>query len=405
MAEIVYKERNPFTPDEPVSKENFVGREKEIEMILRSAHQVSMGVRQSFFIVGDYGIGKSSLASYIKYAVHTQFNLAAYHIYLSDINSLEDMSFNIVTGLIKQSKELNVIDKVKKFLGEYIKEIHLFNVDINTEALKRDAFNLSSSFASMLQDTYAYLQDDFKGIALILDDLNGISDNPRFAPLIKSTVDSIATSSRPLPLLLIFCGVEKRRLDMISHHPSIARIFSVIDVKPLSDNETAKFFRDSFDKIGFKIEKEALDTIVYYSSGLPRLMHEIGNSVFWVTEKKYIDSITAMRGIRGAVDEIGRKYFGPLQKILTSKDYRSILRSLLTLMGKKSKENLVFDKKEIIEKLSDAEAKKFNNFLQRMKNINAIHPGDIRGEWFFSDYLTFWYFYFETEKLLKINKS
>ncbi len=34
---------NPFTPENPVSKEHFVGRKFEINRILRSAHQVSLG--------------------------------------------------------------------------------------------------------------------------------------------------------------------------------------------------------------------------------------------------------------------------------------------------------------------------------------------------------------------------
>jgi len=404
MAGIIYKERNPFTPNEPVSKENFIGREKEIELIMHSASQVALGSRQYIFIAGEYGIGKSSLAAYTKYALQTQYKLAAYHVYLSDISNLEDMAYNIVTELIKQSKELNSFDKIKHFLGEYIKEVHLFNVEIDTEALKRDALYLSGSLSSMLQDAFAYLKDDYKGIALILDDLNGICDNPRFAPMIKSTVDSIATSTNPIPLFLILCGVEKRRQDMISHHPSVARIFSVIDVEPLSENETAEFFRNSFDRIGFKVDNDALDTLVFFSSGLPRLMHEMGNSVFWTAKDKIVDKATVKKGIQEAVDVIGRKYFGPLKQVLVSSDYRSILHTLLSVMGKKSRENLVFDKKEIVADLSDAEVKKFNNFLQRMKSIKAIHSGYAKGEWVFTDYLTYFYFYSETEKLLDLNK-
>ena len=401
MAEIVYKERNPFTPDEPVSKEKFKGREEEIIRIMQFANQVLLGGRQSVFISGDYGIGKSSLASYIRYAVQREFNLVAFHIYLSEVDTIEDMIFNIVKGILQQTKEIDKLDNIKDFLGQYISSISLFGVTINTDALRKDISQLSGSFISFLQIVYQKLSDNYHGLVLILDDLNGISRNPKFAPMLKSTIDSNATSPKPIPLMLILCGVEQRRQDMIEIHPSVARICSVIDVKPLSDNETAKFFRDSFDRISFKIENTALDILVSASSGLPRLMHEIGNGVFWVAEKKYVDNYTALKGILGATNEIGRKYFGPLQKVLTSKDYRSILRTLLTSIKKGSIENLAFNKKGIIEKLSDAEAKKFNNFLQKMKNIKAIHPGDIRGEWFFLDFLTFWYFYSETEKLLE----
>lgn len=398
MAGIVYKERNPFTPDEPVSKERFRGREKEINQLMQLANQVALGGRQYVFITGDYGIGKSSLASYIRYAVQKEFGLIAFHIYLSEVDTIEDMVFNIINGILQQTKEADKLDKIIDFFSRYISSVSLFGVTINSEALREDIKQYSGSFISLLQLVYEKLSDDYKGIVLILDDLNGISRNPKFAPMLKSTVDSNATSPNPIPLMLVLSGVEQRRQDMIEVHPSVARIFNVVQIEPMKDKETEEFFVAAFNSIEWDIEKEALDILIMYSSGLPRLIHEIGNGVFWASDKDKITTNSAFLGIRYAIESVGTKYFGPLQTILKTDEYKSILKTLLS--SEKPLNNLKFQKIEIRDKLKETEKERFDNFLQRMKKLKAIHPGDIKGTWVFADRITYWYFYFETERLL-----
>jgi len=291
--------------------------------------------------------------------------------------------------------------RFKDFIGRYVKEISLFSIKINIEELRKDAVDFTGSFTSLLRQIYGNLSEDYKGIVLILDDLNGLTKNPKFSYLMKSTIDEIATSSAPLPILLLLCGIEQRRLEIISHHSSVARIFSVVDIEPLSNEEVSEFFTNSFISIGMEIEEVALELMVKMSAGLPRIMHEIGNNVFWVMKGETINNDDALNGTVVAIHELGRKYFGPLQKVITTDEYRSILRILLNILSDKPLFLLSFSRKEILNELSEEEKSKLNNFLQRMKRLNAIHPGENKGEWMFTDNLTCWYFRFETEELLK----
>ncbi len=43
---LLEKGPNPFTPDRPVSGECFIGRQYELSLLLRSAHQISLGKAQ-----------------------------------------------------------------------------------------------------------------------------------------------------------------------------------------------------------------------------------------------------------------------------------------------------------------------------------------------------------------------
>ena len=76
-----HKENSPFTPGNPVPVELFVGRLEQINEILRYIGQVSSGKQENIFLVGDRGIGKSSLASFLRYYVNTQTDIFGVHVF------------------------------------------------------------------------------------------------------------------------------------------------------------------------------------------------------------------------------------------------------------------------------------------------------------------------------------
>ncbi len=63
-----YKGRSPFYPGQPVPVELFVGREALIERLMeRGVGQVIAGKPMAFYVQGEYGIGKSSLARFTQW--------------------------------------------------------------------------------------------------------------------------------------------------------------------------------------------------------------------------------------------------------------------------------------------------------------------------------------------------
>ena len=141
------------------------------------------------------------------------------------------------------------------------------------------------------------------------------------------------------------------------------------------------------------IEKEALKYLVINSGGLPKLMHELGDAVFWIDKDEVIKDDDVYRGVIMAADIVGRKYFEPIREALHSADYHSILKKLGGIGGLYS-----FKKTDLANGLSETEKKKLNNFLQRMKNLNALFPGEARGEWKFPNRLIRLYLLLESSK-------
>ena len=69
-----------------------------------------------------------------------------------------------------------------------------------------------------------------------------------------------------------------------------------------------------------EISSEALDIMVAFSSGLPLMMQQIGESVFWVSKGNVITKEDATAGVINAAYEIGSKQIKPvLDQIKTDK--------------------------------------------------------------------------------------
>ncbi len=76
------KGQSPFYPGQPVPVDLFVGRKAEIDRISRAAIQVANGKQQAVFITANYGIGKTSLAKYIRILFEEKFGLLGFHVML-----------------------------------------------------------------------------------------------------------------------------------------------------------------------------------------------------------------------------------------------------------------------------------------------------------------------------------
>lgn len=382
---MIDKGRSPFYPGQPVPIEFFIGRMEEIHRIERAIKQVELGKPQSIFLSGEYGIGKSSLAGFMKRYAEEKNHILGIHVLLGGAQTLEDVAIKTVEAVIKTHLcEPTIAEKICNFLSKYVGKQELFGITVNFEALKDDSLNISHGFLPFLRDLLNKLKENgIKGLMLILDEINGITKNEQFSHFIKSLVDENALSANPLPLMLMLCGVEERRKDMIEHHQPVERIFDIVDIKPMDNSEMNDFFNKTFGSVGMNVKDEAMTLLRHYSAGFPKIMHIIGDTIFWLDQDNVIDKNDAIGGVVIAAEDIGKKFVDQqVYKALRSKDYHSILAKL-------AKENfdLSFRKNEIERGLSEEEKKKFNNFLQRMKTLNVLKQGSERGEYIFNSRL------------------
>ena len=120
MITYLEKSRSPFYPGQPVPIELFIGRQKEIERIEQALVQTKQGKMQVLFISGEYGIGKSSLANYSKFAAERNYNILGIHVFLGNSNTIEALAPKTVEGIILTAEEIG-----RRFIDvQVLKAIH-----------------------------------------------------------------------------------------------------------------------------------------------------------------------------------------------------------------------------------------------------------------------------------------
>ncbi len=388
---------SPFYPGQPVPVEMFVGRSPEIERISRSIKQVSAGKPQAIFLTGDYGIGKSSLAHYMRFFAEKEHNIFGIHVLMGSASSLDDLAIKTVESVLKSNAYTpSFTEKARDFLSKYVGKQGIFGISIDFKALKADGPDISSGFLPFLKSLLERLKEQkVKGIFLILDEINGMAKNPQFAHFIKELVDANALQPKPLPLLLMLCGVDDRRREMIECHEPIERIFDIVEIEPMDEKEMKAFFISAFKTQDIDVDSDAMSQLCRYSAGFPKLMHIVGDETYWANNDLVIDNGDAFEGIFNAAENIGKKFVDTqVLKALKSKDYHSIIENLGRMP------DMSFAKVDLESLLTATEKKKLNNFLQRMKKLDVLISGDTAGEYVFNSRLVKLYL-----KLISIRKK
>lgn len=383
---------SPFYPGQPVPVEFFVGRTSELDRVRRSVAQVMRGKPQAIYVEGEYGIGKTSFVRYGRKLVETlppvpgARPLFDVHVMLNYAKSTEDAVRRTVEALVKDSGALGT--RLKSLLAKYVGEQQPWGgVTIRFEALFRDSPDLVEHFLEFLGTIYDGVKDDYSGLWFTFDEINGLARDTEFAQLLKRLVDenALAERSARVPLLLMLCGTEQRRRDLIGAYQSVDRIFSVITVDRLSDGETSEFFQKAFDGVGFRVDEEALRYLVFYSGGQPKLMHVIGDETFWRVEGGHVTGDDALAAVVTSAREVGRKFIDPkVRSVLRTPGYKKWLMALAGTEGP-------IRRGEFVLGMEQDEVTRFDNFLQRLQRQEILVQGTQRGEWEFRDSLTWLY--------------
>ena len=391
------KDYSPFTPGLPVPLEFFVGRLNEVNRLKEKVSASTTGRLEIAFVSGERGIGKSSLASFVRFIAERDDKVIGVHTFLGGVTSLEEMVRRVFERLLKDNVEKPWFGKLKEFFGTKVSKVGLFGVSVEFAAQPQDLKRLVDDFPGVLRNLMRAVQSETRGLCLVLDDINGLASSPAFADWLKSFIDETATSGERLPLCLVLVGLEERRRALIDNNPSLARVFDLIDISAWDMNETSEFYTTAFEEAGATVQPEAMRHMTRYAGGLPVLAHEIGDAVFKIDRDGVIDREDALKGIIEAADIVGRKYLEPqVFQLIRSPRYRAILRRFAQAKAFDDS----FKRSDLLALLATPEAKVLDNFLARMKSLDVMRADPERGPgWYrFPNLLHSVYFYLEANR-------
>lgn len=382
---------SPFEPWRPVSPDKFKGRKKDIQKIKRYMPRVkNQGTPEHFFIIGKRGMGKTSFIKYVSQELEENFQMIPIHINNGGGKTIDKLIEKLLEELLREFKKdylgKSIIDKILN----NVKEFKVAGTGVSLKDNTNLITNIKKHFADFLITTCEELPKGY-GIFIVIDDLNGLSDNEEFTNWYKGFFETLTFNEYHLPIVftLISYPDEFEKLCLINE--SFSRMFHLIEIDNLEDEDIEDFFKTSFNNVGIEFEDyyKSITPMIYFSWGMPLIMQQIGDSIFWnAQENLKINEEIVSLGIVDATEELGKKQLKSKLNKIRSDTYIDIFLKLA------DKRLITFKKSNVKTILTDDENRVFNDFLKRSRELGIIESigRDNSGEYGFVNILYFTYF-------------
>ncbi len=379
---------SPFYPSTPVDPTLFKGREDIIKKILRYFPKVLNKKVQHFFLTGNKGMGKTSVAEFIINEIK-EYNIS--HVYISnkDNDSVEILASRIIQEIINQYPPQSRKERIKTWFGEHVSEIDIKGTKIKFNINKQQQKEVKENFLDYISIAFEDLKEKYEGIFIIIDDINGLSETKEFVDWYKRIADTMAVNERyHLPLYFILEGYPEKFDNLVELDRSFGRIFHYANLEELTYEEIREFYENVFESVNIEVSPDALKLMIDYASGIPLTMQYIGDSVFWNTDNNQINQDKAIEGIILAGYEIGNKQLRRNLKKINNQVFNDILMKIT------EKELTNFNESSLQNILSDDEYTILPEFFKRMEEYEILESMNYTDEktYNFKDKLTYSYF-------------
>ena len=371
---MILEKNSPFEPRQPVSPEKLEGR---LNIIDDYSHYLELAVNgqpQHFYLHGNRGVGKSSIANYLVEYAKVRYNMVCVHVYNDGIHNLDDLISNIVEKLLNEVKNERFGNKILNFFTNHIETVGFLgnSVKLKSNSLKMIC-DIKNSFSDFLVNTLNNFEDN-RGLFIVIDDINGLSETPDFANWYKSFADTLATTFKtPIPLVMMLTSHPKVVKKLYKHNPSFNRIFVYRPLNFLEKNEVKNFFVKRFASRGMDISEDALNLMVEFSAGSPTMMQNIGDEIFLINNDDVISKEVTISGIKQATREIELRY---LQDSLNEFNITENDLNILRVLGKdfvdNAYDNYSFKLEDISNYLSKLDEEFLEDFIKKSLDAGII---------------------------------
>ncbi len=342
---------NPFSPNNPVHSEMFVGRGGELERLESCLVQTKAGSPSNFMLTGERGIGKSSLLNYIKYVAEGAIPLGDAAV-----------SFLVIdTDIDSNTTQLGLVEKIRlgldKALGDtepgrdFLKQTWEFLQRVegggfklreaeqnatNERLLEEFAYSLAAVGDRISKRTSSTVfSAKFDGILILVDEADNASGALQLGSFFKLLTERLQRRGCNHVSFGI-AGLPELRNVLAASHQSSLRMFDELVLGRLSVDEASSVVDGGLKRAnGVNSEQTAITEdakahLVYYSEGYPHFIQQFAYSAFAADSDGVIDVDDVGRGgfgKRGALELIGDRYYrDSYYNKIQKESYRQVLR-------------------------------------------------------------------------------
>ena len=274
---------SPFEPGRPVSPRKFKGRLNDVNKILRQIPRViHEGKPEHFFITGKKGMGKTSFVKHVARRAKDDYNMVPIYMRNEGGTTTEELIRLLLDALFREINTESFGKKIIKLFADNINEIKFAGSGVSLKDHPEIVENIKKNFVNFMITICDNLNDD-QGVFIVIDDINGLSDNLEFTNWYKGVMETLVFQEYNIPVVFTLISYPNEFDNFVNINESFARMFQPIEIDNLDNHDIEDFFKSSFEEVEIEFDDgfNSLEPMVYFSWGMPLIMQQIGDSVFW----------------------------------------------------------------------------------------------------------------------------
>lgn len=320
---------NPFNAQIPARPEHFVGRDNELRVFERNVLQTTHSSPTNMCIIGNRGIGKTSILIKMEEIAKSQnclvFRMSNYEGNVEDIPQLTNYIINGIKQELYNNSSLE--EKIDKF-GEWVLSLKpVLSYKDFSSSLTHDERKMmaEATLRNNLQKIWEKINFQYQGIVILLDEAESLERIEGALIFLREVFQRLSHTAN---YSLVLCGKLNFNEKMSELFSPLNRFFPTFMLSQLSIEETHHYIDKMLDTEGVKTTNELKNKIYFVSKGHPYVVVKICGSIF--NELGDTESDLTISHFNKArqkfIREIERDFFDPIFKPLTPKAKEILLK-------------------------------------------------------------------------------
>jgi len=311
--EKIKRSGNPFTRMTGEEPTVFGGRTQELEFFEQRLNRaLHTKFREHFLVLGDWGIGKSTLLKEYKKICQSRGHLAAV-VPLEPLQSgakLFEAARSVVEGVLRDIPY--TVDRFKR-LAQFFSSAGIsvlgtgfqFGRDTSKSELSAQAF-LHDSLLNLWED----LEDKTGLFVILLDDLDNFMAVPEFVMTLKTTLSMDSLMNTRILIGIASPPTNWQKLTFMERHHPLSRYFiSRVELGPLSESELRETILNSIASTGVSFSPEVIARVSEYTKGHPFEMQVLCYHLFNNQLSRRVEVGVWDKALQAALKDMGIAIF------------------------------------------------------------------------------------------------